>query len=141
MHVRTTEDVQSALPAHPPKLLDQVRNALRNMHYSRRTEQAYIFWIRRYILFHNKRHPEEMAGPEIASFLAHLVVNEKVPESTQNQALFSIIFLYKHVLQINPGDFSEISWSKSQKGCRRKMGHREKTMEIEIRKGYGIGFI
>ena len=115
MHVRTTEDVQSALPAHPPKLLDQVRNALRNMHYSRRTEQAYIFWIRRYILFHNKRHPEEMAGPEIASFLSHLAMNEKVAASAQNQALCSIVFLYKHVLQIDPGDFSETRWSKKPK--------------------------
>jgi len=97
------------------------------MQYSYKTEQAYTDWIRRYILFHNKRHPEEMGGPEIASFLSHLAVKEKVSASTQNQALCSIVFLYKHVLQIDPGDFSEIRWSKKPKRLPAENGTQRKN--------------
>jgi integron integrase len=82
----------------PRKLLDQVRDVIRLKHYSYRTEQSYIAWIRRYILFHNKRHPQEMAVPEIEAFLTHLAVNEQVAASTQNQALSALLFLYRHVL-------------------------------------------
>lgn len=83
----------------PKKLLDQVREALRLKHYSYRTEETYIQWIRRYILFHQKRHPQEMGVPEIERFLTHLAVEGNVTASTQNQALSSILFLYRHVLQ------------------------------------------
>ena len=82
----------------PPKLLDQVRDALRVKHYAYRTEEAYLQWIRRYILFHNKRHPTEMAEPEIQAFLTHLAVEGNVAASTQNQALSALLFLYRHVL-------------------------------------------
>lgn len=85
-------------PSQPPKLLDQVRNALRVKHYAYRTEEAYVQWIRRFILFHNKRHPKEMAEPEVQAFLTHLAVKENVAASTQNQALSAILFLYRHVL-------------------------------------------
>jgi site-specific recombinase XerD len=85
---------------HPPKkLLDQVRDAIRLKHYSYRTEEAYVQWIRRYILFHNKRHPNEMGTPEIEAFLTHLAIEGEVSASTQNQALNAILFLYRHVLQ------------------------------------------
>ena len=77
-----------------PKLLDQVRNVLRTKHYSMKTEEAYIHWIKKYIFFHNKRHPKEMGEKEINEFLTHLAVKEKVSASTQNQALCAIIFLY-----------------------------------------------
>jgi integron integrase len=80
------------------KLLDQLREALRIKHYSYRTEQAYVDWVRRFILFHNKRHPAEMGAPEIQSFLAHLAQDRNVSASTQNQALSAILFLYRQVL-------------------------------------------
>jgi integron integrase len=83
-----------------PKLFDQIRDVLRYKHYSRRTEQSYIHWIRRFILFHNKRHPSELGKREIVAFLTHLAVNRKVSPSTQNIALSAILFLYKHVLEI-----------------------------------------
>ncbi|MGA7932746.1 MAG: phage integrase N-terminal SAM-like domain-containing protein [Kovacikia sp.] len=71
----------------PKKLLDQVRDAIQLKHYSYRTEQSYVAWIRRYILFHDKQHPKDMGLPEIQAFLSHLAVTEKVSASTQNQAL------------------------------------------------------
>lgn len=85
-------------PQRPPKLLDRVRQVLRRKHYSYRTEQSYIQWIKRYILFHNKRHPKEMGAPEIEAFLTHLAVEENVAASTQNQALSALLFLYRDVL-------------------------------------------
>ena len=80
------------------KLLDQMREALRLKHYSYRTEEAYSDWVRRFILFHNKRHPAEMGAPEIQTFLAYLAGEKKVSASTQNQALSAILFLYREVL-------------------------------------------
>ena len=79
-------------------LLEKVRSTIRVRHYSLRTEQAYIHRIRRFILFHNKRHPDEMGEPEITAFLSYLAVNRNVSASTQNQALSTILFLYQKVL-------------------------------------------
>lgn len=90
----------------PPKLLDQLRNAVRLRHYPLSTERAYVGWAKRYILFHNKRHPMEMDARHIQAFLTHLAVNEHVAASTQNQALNAIVYLYKNVLHKDPGDFS-----------------------------------
>jgi integron integrase len=84
----------------PKRLLDQVRAVLRVKHYAYRTEKSYIFWMRRFILFHGKRHPSEMNSKEINAFLTHLAVNRRVAASTQNQALNALIFLYKKVLGI-----------------------------------------
>jgi integron integrase len=84
-----------------PKLLDQVRNLIRVKHYSIRTETQYVQWIKRYILFHNKRHPSEMGATEVASFLTHLAVSGHVSSSTQNQALSAILFLYRDVLGVD----------------------------------------
>lgn len=84
-----------------PKLLDQVRAVARARHLSHRTEDAYHNFIKRFILFHNKRHPKEMGAEEITAFLTHLAVNEKVSASTQNQAFFALLFLYRDVLKIN----------------------------------------
>jgi len=86
-------------PPQPRKLLDQVSDALRLKHYSYRTEQAYKDWIKRYILFHHKRHPRDMAASEVQAFLTHLAVDLNVAASTQNQALSALLFLYRHVLQ------------------------------------------
>jgi len=83
-----------------PKLIDVVRNALRARHYSRRTEKAYIGWIRRYILFHGKRHPRELGAAEATRFLTALAVDAKVGGSTQNQALAALLFLYREVVRV-----------------------------------------
>jgi site-specific recombinase XerD len=84
-----------------PKLLEQVRAIARARHLSHRTEDAYHNFIKRYILFHDKRHPNEMGAQEITEFLTHLAVNEKVSASTQNQAFFALLFLYRDVLRIH----------------------------------------
>ncbi len=89
----------TAAVASSPKLLDRVRWHLRVKHYSIRTEQAYIDWIRRYILFHHKRHPNEMGEREITGFLTHLAVEKNVAASTQNQAFSALLFLYQQVLE------------------------------------------
>jgi len=81
-----------------PRLFDRVRDAIRTRHYSRRTEEAYLAWIRRYILFHGKRHPAEMGAAEMTQFLTSLAVRRKVAASTQNQALSALLFLYREVL-------------------------------------------
>jgi integron integrase len=89
-------------PADPTKrfrLLERVRRALRTRHYSRRTEISYCGWIRRFVVFHGRRHPSAMGEEEIAAFLGHLAMNGKVSASTQNQALHSLLFLYRHVLK------------------------------------------
>ncbi len=81
-----------------PRLYDRVVEVLRARHYSRRTEQAYIHWIRRFILFHACAHPRELAEGDVNRFLTHLAVKENVASSTQNQALAALLFLYEHVL-------------------------------------------
>lgn len=83
----------------PKKLLDQVRDVIRLKHYAYRTQETYVQWIRRFILFHNKRHPNEMGTAEVTQFLTHLAVHEQVAASTQNQALSAIVFLYRMVLR------------------------------------------
>jgi integron integrase len=89
----------TADPIRPPRLLDQVRGAIRARHYSRRTEDAYTHWIVRFIRFHGTRHPATMGEAEVEAFLTHLAVRERVAASTQNQALSAILFLYKRVLR------------------------------------------
>lgn len=83
-----------------PRLLDELRDHLRTLHYSYRTEQQYLFWVRRFILFHGKRHPADMAAAEIEAFLTHLAVERQVAASTQNQALAALLFLYQKVLRV-----------------------------------------
>ena len=98
--------VHESSPAEPakPRLLDRVRAAVRIRHYSRRTEEAYVAWIIRYIRFHGKRHPAEMGAPELTRLLSALAVDGKVAASTQNQALSALLFLYREVLQL------EVPW-------------------------------
>jgi len=91
-----------------PKLLDRLREALRSRHYSRRTEETYCHWVKRFIYFHNIRHPGDMAEPEINAYLTHLAVKDKVSASTQNQALSALLFLYRHVLDREIGDLGEV---------------------------------
>jgi integron integrase len=87
-------------PAKPPKFLAQVATAIRLRRMSYRTEQAYVDWAKRFILFHDKRHPKDMSAPEIEAFLAHLVNDRNVAASTQNQALHALLFVYREVLMI-----------------------------------------
>lgn len=91
-----------------PKLLDRLAEALRARHYSPRTEQTYRHWVKRFIFFHNVRHPAEMAEPEINAFLTHLAVREKVSASTQTQALSALLFLYRHVIGREVGNLGEV---------------------------------
>jgi integron integrase len=84
-----------------PRLLDQVRTVLRARHYSRKTEKAYIRWIKRYVVYHGKKHPREMGAPEVTEFLSSLATQGHVSPSTQNQALSALIFLYREVLGID----------------------------------------
>lgn len=100
-------------PADKPKLLDQVRDIIRRRHYSIRTEQAYVDWIKRFILYHCKRHPRDMAEEEVTEFLTHLARDRNVAASTQNQALSALLFLYKDVLK------QEIGWLENVERARR----------------------
>ncbi len=96
---RPAADHSTGDPASPPpRLLERVRMALRTRHYSERTERAYVGWIRRFILFHGKRHPDTLAEAEIVAFLSHLADPGMVSASTQNQALAALLFLYQAVL-------------------------------------------
>ena len=105
------------------KLLDQVRDAIRLKHYSIRTEEAYVSWIKRFILFHKKRHPNKMGSPEVEAFLTHLAVNEHVAASTQNpctersrsEALSALLFLYREVLHKDLGPIDALRARKPKR--------------------------
>lgn len=92
------EETRQPAAPNAPRLLDRVREAIRTRHYSPRTEEAYVHWIRRYIFFHKLRHPTDMGQPELTAFLTQLAVVENVSASTQTQALSALVFLYRHVL-------------------------------------------
>ena len=100
----------------PPKLLEQVRETIRARHYSLRTEETYLHWIKRFILFHGKRHPRDMGVQEVQQFLSHLAVAGHVAASTQSQALSAIVFLSQQVLK------QDIGWMG--KVVRAKQPHR-----------------
>ena len=87
-----------------PRLMDRARDAIRSRHYSIRIEQCYLDWIKRFILFHGKKHPADMGEVEITAFLTNLAVEKHVAASTQNQALSAILYMYKHVLS------RELAW-------------------------------
>ena len=108
-----TEVKAANIPAgHAPKLLDQVRTLCRLKHYSIRTEQTYADWIKRFILFHHKRHPKEIGAPEVRLFLEDLAVRRRVAASTQNQALNALVFLYHQVLEQDLGSIGEFARAK-----------------------------
>ena len=101
-----------AAEPQPPKLLEQLRESVRVRHYSLRTEDAYFDWARRFILFHGKRHPKDMGAPEVQAFLTHLAVERHVSPSTQNQAKAALLFLYRHVLNVDLPWLSEVIQAK-----------------------------
>lgn len=100
------------LSANQPRLLNQVRDVLRVQHYSIRTEESYLQWIKRFIYFHQKRHPREMGAKEIQAYLTHLAVNRNVSPSTQNQALCALLFLYQKVLKMDLPWLDDITRAK-----------------------------
>jgi integron integrase len=131
-----------------PKLLDQVRDVIRRRHYSIRTEKAYIDWIRRFILYHNKRHPSEMAEEEVAEFLTHLARDRDVAPSTQNQALSALLFLYKEVLKHEIGWLEKVERAKkparlpvvlSRAEMKRVFAHLHGTPKLMAGLLYGSG--
>ncbi len=101
------------MAASEPRLLDQIRNRIRLKHYSIRTEETYVEWVRRFVLFHGKRHPREMGAAEVEAFLTHLAVHGRVSSSTQNQAKSGLLFLYKEVLG------QELPWLDNIENARR----------------------
>ena len=103
----------------PVKLLDRVRQSIRLKGYSIRTEKSYVSWVKRFVLFHGKRHPQEMGKVEIEAFLSHLVMKRNVAYSTQNQAFNAILFLYNHDLH----SCSQSWWQR----CEKSAGHWEMT--------------
>ena len=102
-------------PPPKPKLLDRIRQAVRTRHYSVRTERAYVSWVRRFVIFHGKRHPETLGADEIGAFLSHLAVQGKVSASTQNQAMSALLFLYKEVLGKEVPWITDIVRAKEQR--------------------------
>jgi site-specific recombinase XerD len=104
--------IPAIVSADKPKLLDKVRQALRARRYSSRTEEAYVGWIRRYILFHGKQHPQHLTEEHVTAFLTSLAIEHNVAPSTQNQALSALLFLYKQVLGRELGFVSEVARAK-----------------------------
>jgi hypothetical protein len=145
-------NLRQSSPATPttgePRFLDQVANACRVKHLAYRTEQSYVAWVKRFILFHNKRHPREMGSQEVRAFLTHLARNRGVSASTQNQALNAIVFMYREVVQRDPGEFGEFQRAKRPKRLptvltrnevQRVLAHLEGTYGLMARLLYGTG--
>jgi integron integrase len=131
-----------------PKLLDRVRSAIRTRHYSRRTEDAYAHWIRAYIVFHGKRHPESLGAGEVSAFVSWLAEARRVSASTQNQALSAVLFLYRHVLGIELHGLPQIVRARtperlpvvlSREEVMRLLGQLSGTMHLVVTLLYGAG--
>jgi integron integrase len=119
----------------PKKLLDQIRDVIRIKHYSTRTEQAYIHWVRKYILFHDKQHPKDMGLLEIEAFLTYLAVDQKVAASTQNQALSAILFLYREILHIEIPNTIDTVWAKRSRHVPTVLSKEEALTVIGLMSG------
>ncbi|MBI2383238.1 MAG: integron integrase [Gammaproteobacteria bacterium] len=131
-----------------PRLLDQVRARIRAKHYSLRTEETYLHWIKRFILFHGKRHPREMGGAEVEAFLSSLAVDHNVAANTQNLALAAVLFLYKDVLEVNLPWMKGVTRAKKPKRLptvltRREveglLAHVDGAVGLVVRLLYGTG--
>ena len=105
----------ASVESSQPRLLDRVRTEIRTRHYALRTEQTYVHWIRRFILFHDKRHPQDMGAAEVGRFLSHLATERNVAASTQNQAKSALLFLYGQVLKIDLPWMNEIVGGRTQR--------------------------
>jgi len=147
----TSKYVRMEIPNEPEqgqRLMDKLREALRLRHYSLRTESAYGDWVRRFILFHGKRHPKEMGAQEVEAFLSHLATERNVSASTQNQAKSALLFLYKHVLNVDLPWLNEIVQAKharripvvlSTAEIRRLLDRIEGSPAVLARLLYGTG--
>lgn len=136
------------MEAHPPKLLERLRESLRVRHYSLRTEEAYFDWARRFILFQGKRHPKDMGALEVQAFLTYLAVERHVSPSTQNQAKAALLFLYRHVLDVDLPWLDEVIHAKraprlpvvlTPGEVRVLLDQMEGTMALVARLLYGTG--
>ena len=105
--------VVSVVPEHAPPLLDRVRNKIRVKHYSIRTEQSYVDFIKRFIVFHGKRHPDTLGAPEVEAFLTHLAVDGHVSAATQNLAKSAVLFLYREILERDLPWLDHVEWAKT----------------------------
>lgn len=141
-------DPQSTAGTRPPRLLDQVRAAIRMRHYSIRTERAYVDWIKRFIWFNGKRHPCDLGAAEVEWFMTHLAVERNVSASTQNQALAAILFLYKAVLGIELPWLNNVQRAKKPQRLpvvltveevRRLLAHLDGQHALMARMMYGAG--
>ena len=130
------------------RLLDQVRDKIRAKHYSIRTEEAYLHWMKRFILFHRKRHPRDLGAKEVEAFLSHLAVAGNVSASTQNQARSALLFLYKEVLQVDLPWLTDIVSAKrptrlpvvlTQSEVAELLAHTSGTSGLILRMVYGTG--
>lgn len=148
MQVLAPAQIAAAKPAQQPKLLDRLRAAIRVKHYSYSTEQTYVHWCKRFILYHGKRHPQDMGAPEVEAFLSHLAVDRHVSASTQNQALAALLFLYQNVLEIKLPWLDNLTRAKpskrlpvvlSQQEVGRLLRNVSGTEGLVIRLLYGTG--
>lgn len=144
----TSGPEKPTLPQQAPKLLDQVRERIRTKHYSLRTEKAYVDWIRRFILFHGKRHPREMGATQVEAFLSWLAVERNVAANTQNQALSALLFLYREILEIELPWLDEVTRAKKPQRLptvltvaevQRVLAVMEGTTALTARLLYGCG--
>ena len=119
-----TYDIPTPIPTKPERFLDQVRAVVRNRNLAYKTELTYLLWIRRFIIFNEKRHPREMAEPEVEAFLKYLAVNRDVSLGTQRVALNAVVFLYRHVLDKPLADL-EIAPAKARKHIPTVFSHQE----------------
>lgn len=140
--------LEKTTSSNSPRLLDLVRARIRAKHYSRRTELSYVHWIKRFILFHGKRHPVEMGKVEVEAFLSHLAVQRNVASSTQNLALAALLFLYKEVLEVDLPWLDNVTRAKKPKRLPTVLSRNEVSQVLEqvegttgliIRLLYGAG--
>jgi integron integrase len=126
-------------PPSKPRLLDQLRMRLRLKHYSIRTEQQYVYWVRSFILYHNKRHPAEMGAGEVEAFLTHLAVTGRVAAATQNQALSALLFMYREVLRLDLPWLTQVVRAKRPARLPVVLTRHEVTRVLERMEGvYGL---
>jgi integron integrase len=150
VHIETgkTTPIEALVPNPKLRLREQVGEVMRFKHYSWRTEQAYWLWIRRFILFHGKRHPKEMGAAEVRVFLSHLATAERVAGATQNQALNALVFLYREVLHLPLGAVGEVERVRrrpkmpvvlSKEEVRRVLAAVVQEHQLPLRLLYGTG--
>lgn len=122
-----------------PKLLEVVRDRIRAKHYSLRTETQYLHWVKRFVLYHGKRHPRDMGAQEVEAFLTHLATEGNVSASTQNQALSALLFLYREILQVDLPWLDNVIRAKKPQHLPVVLGKNEVARILERMDGtYGL---